>query len=424
MKKEPKSSLRGDVLGGVTTFLTMSYIVLVNPAILSQAGVPFSGALTATVLICVTMSFLMGQYARLPFAVAPGMGLNAFFTFGICIGMGVDWRVALGLTFWAGVLFLIISLTPLREAIARAIPSPLRSASAVGIGLFLTFIGFKNMGLVVGDPVTIVKLGSLDAKVIVSLLGLALMFVFLIRKSPFSFLIGICSITIVYWQMGWTQLPESLWSPPDFESALLQLDFGGILELSLLPAIVTIMLTDLFDSISTFVGVSRATGLVDKNGDPKNLRQGLIVDSWATLTAGLFGTSSGTAYIESASGIEMGGRTGRAAIVTAICFLPCFFIAPLASAIPTQATAPVLVLVGALMFRNLSELETEKLEDLIPAFLTIILIPFTFSITQGIIWGFISYVAIRVLRGRFREISPMLYGISFVCLILLYFLKH
>jgi len=412
------------ILGGITTFLTMSYIIAVNPSILSQAGIPFSGALTATVLICFLMSLLMGLYAKLPYAVAPGMGLNAFFAYGICIGMGVPWQEALGIVFWAGVFFLLISVTPLRQKIAEAIPVPLRSATSVGIGLFLTLIGLKNMGLVVADPVTLVRVGAIEPRIVVSLLGLALMLLLLSKKSPFAFLVGIISISVTYWIFGWTELPNQWVSMPDFESAFLKLDFSSILKLSLIPALITIAMTDLLDSISTFVGVSKSAGLVDKNGEPKNLREGLIVDAWATVTAGLFGTSSGTAYIESATGIAAGGRSGKTAVVTAICFLPCFFLAPFAAAIPMQATAPVLILVGALMFRNFTELKADRLDDLIPAFLTIILIPFTFSITQGIIWGFISYTSIRLVSGRWREVPTMLYALTALCVALLYFLSQ
>ncbi len=306
----PPSDLRREILAGVTTFFTMAYIVVVNPSILSApgTGMPFSGVLTATVLLAFSMTLLMGLYGRLPFAVAPGMGLNAFFAYTVVLGHGVPWPVALGAVFWAGVLFLVLSLTPLRERVAEAIPAHLRHASAAGIGLFLAFIGLKNAGFVVADPATFVKLGVLDLKVGLSLAGGLLTVWLMGRKSPFAFLAGILGVTAAAWAFGLVAAPASATARPDF-TLILKLDVWGALAPALLPTVVSILMTDLFDSVATFVGVASATGLVDEKGRPKNLRQGLIVDAWATLGAGLLGTSSGTAYIESAAGIEMGGRT-------------------------------------------------------------------------------------------------------------------
>jgi adenine/guanine/hypoxanthine permease len=413
-KAENLPSLKTEILAGVTTFFTMVYIVIVNPSILASegTGMQFQGVLTATVLLCFAMTLMMGVYAKLPFAVAPGMGINAFFTYTIVLSQKVPWQVALGATFWAGAVFLAISLTPLRVKIAEAIPHSLRVASAAGIGIFLTFIGFKNAGLVVGDPVTFVKLGALNPQSALCIGGLLVMVVLLRKKSPFAFLGGIAAVTLASLALGYVQVPQKMISAPDFSSVFFKLDIWGALKLSLLPAIFSILFTDLFDSVSTFVGVSHATGLVDAKGEPKNLREGLVVDAWATLTAGLLGTSSGTAYIESSAGIEAGGRTGRTAIVTALCFLPCLFISPLAQLVPPYATAPVLILVGALMFRSISGLQVGKLEDLIPAFLTLVLIPLTFSITQGLLWGFISHAGLYWLAGRRKELSPMLIGIA------------
>lgn len=407
---------RREAVAGVTTFFTMAYIVVVNPAILASpgTGMPFSGVMTATVLLCFTMTLLMGLYAKLPFAVAPGMGINAFFAFTIVIGQKVPWPTALGIVFWAGVLFLLLSVTPLRERIALAIPANLRTASAAGIGVFLTFIGLKNAGLVAADPATFVRFGELDRRSVLALLGVAVIVGLMRRRSPFAFLAGIFSVTAAAWGLGLVALPERLVSAPDFGSAFLKLDILGALKPGLFAAIVAILMTDLFDSISTFVGVSEACGLQDAGGQPKNLREGLIVDALATMGAGLAGTSSGTAYIESAAGIEAGGRTGLTSVFTALCFLPCFFLAPLAEAVPAFATAPVLIVVGALMFRSVARLELTLMEDAIPAFLTIVLIPLTFSITQGILWGFISQAALYTAAGRWREVKPSLYGLAAV----------
>ncbi|MBI2385191.1 MAG: NCS2 family permease [Elusimicrobia bacterium] len=385
----------------------MAYIVVVNPAILSApgTGMPFSGVLTATVLLSFLMTLMMGAYARLPFAVAPGMGINAFFTYSLVLGLGVPWPTALGVVFWAGALFVVISVTPLRVKLAEAIPDGLRTGAAAGIGLFLAFIGFKNAGVVVSDPATMVRLGVLDRKAFLALAGGALTIALMRRKSPFAFLAGIFGVTSAAWGMGLIAVPPALLSPPDFSSVFLKLDVAGALKLSLLPAIVSLLFTDLFDSISTFVGVAHATGLVDEKGRPLRLKEGLVVDAFATMGAGLVGTSSGTAYIESASGIEMGGRTGWTAFFTALCFIPCFFLAPVAGMVPAYATAPVLVIVGALMFRSVARIDFSRVEDAIPAFLTIALIPLTFSITQGILWGFVSHAALYALCGRRREVS-------------------
>ena len=419
--EERITSVRTEAIAGVTTFFTMAYIVFVNPSILSTegTGMPFSGVLTATVLVCFTMTLLMGLYAKLPFAVAPGMGINAFFAYTIILGQRVPWPVALGIIFWAGVFFLAVSVTPVRESIARAIPHNLRMATAAGIGIFLTFIGLQNAGLVAAHPVTLVHLGQLDHRALLLLIGLAVIALLTKWRSPFAYLAGIFVVTLAAWAAGKVQTPPQFLSLPDFGSVFLKLDILGALKLSLLPAIIAVMFTDLFDSISTFIGVSQSAGMLDENGHPRRLREGLIVDSWATLGAGLAGTSSGTAYIESIAGIEMGGRTGLTSIVTALCFLPCLFIAPLAGMVPPYATAAVLVMVGVSMFRSVAGLALDKTEDALPAFLTVILIPLTFSITQGILWGFITHAGLYLLAGRGREVHPVMYVLALVSIGLL-----
>src|SRR5882672_6883627 len=400
-------ALYADVVGGVTTFFTMAYIVVVNPGILSTpgTGMPFTGALTATVLVASSMTLLMGLYARLPFAVAPGMGLNAFFAFTIVLQAKVPWQTALGMVFWAGVLFLVVSATPLREHIALAIPPTLRSAAAAGIGLLLTFIGLRNAGLIVGDPSTLVRMGTLDYRAAFLLLGILVAAALMRRNNPLAFLAAIFAVTALAWTLGYAKPPATLVSAPDFSSAFLALDVRGALKLALLPAIVAILFTDLFDSLSTFIGVAAASGLTDERGEPINLRRGLIVDAVATLTSGLAGTSPGTAYVESIAGIRMGGRSGRASVVTALCFLPCFFLGPLAAAVPAYATAAVLILVGALMFQSISTIDFSRLEDGVPAFVTIVLIPLTLSITQGILWGFLLQALLYLVAGRRRDVS-------------------
>jgi len=413
--------LYADVIGGVTTFFTMAYIVVVNPSILSTdgTGISFSGALTATVLVASSMTLLMGLYAKLPFAVAPGMGLNAFFAFTIVLQNKVPWQTALGMVFWAGVLFLAVSTTPLRERIALAIPVSLRAAAAGGIGLLLTFIGLRNTGLVAADPVTIVRAGTLDHRAVFLVAGVLVAVVLMRRQNPFAFLAAIFSVTALAWALGYAEPPARIVSPPDFSSAFLKLDIRGALKLALLPAIVAILFTDLFDSLSTFIGVAKASGLTDRDGRPINLRRGLIVDAVATLTSGLAGTSPGTAYVESIAGIRMGGRTGRASVVTALCFVPCFFLAPLAAAVPAYATAAVLVLVGVAMFQPVASIDFTAIEDALPAFVTIVLIPLSLSITQGILWGFLLHAVLYAAVGRAREVGAALWALAALAGVLL-----
>ncbi len=416
-------SLRADLIGGLTTFLTMAYIVVVNPAILSTegTGMPFAGVMTATVLLAASMSVLMGLYAKLPFGVAPGMGLNAFLAFSIILGRQIPWPTAMGMVFWAGVTFLILSILPVRMAIVDAIPVHLRAAAAMGIGLFLAFIGLKNAGLVAADPVTLVKFAAWTTSSALSVVGLFIMAILLQRGWPVAFLLGISIVTGLGLLLGQVSMPSSWISTPDFSTTIFHLDILGSMRWEYMAVIFSIMMTDMFDSVSTLSGVSQAAGLVDADGRPKSLRKGLIVDACATLGAGLLGTSAGTAYIESAAGIEAGGRSGRAAVITGLCFLPCLFLAPLAGAVPAFATAPVLILVGAMMLKGSAEVfKSNKYEDLIPSFLTLVLIPLTFSITQGILWGVISHTFLYVAAGRQRELSVVTWIIAGLSALLLY----
>jgi AGZA family xanthine/uracil permease-like MFS transporter len=413
--------LTTEIVAGVTTFFTMSYIVIVNPAILATpgTGMPFDGVLTATVLVCSVMTLLMGLYAKLPFGVAPGMGLNAFFAYTIVMQSGVPWPQALGIVFWAGVLFLLVSATPLRESIAMAIPDALRRATAAGIGLLLAFIGLQNAGFVADNPATLVGVGPLDHRALLTVLALGVIVWLTRRGNPLAYLAGIFLVTAAAWIGGWVTPPDAWFSAPDFTSVFFKLDLVGSLQLALVPAIITVMMTDLFDSLSTFIGVAHASGLVDSEGRPRRLRQGLVVDAVATLGAGLFGSSSGTAYVESIAGIRMGGRTGVTAVVTALCFVPCFFIAPLAGAVPPYATAAVLILIGVSMFQSIRDVAFDRPEAGVPAFATIILIPLTFSITQGILWGFVLHVAMHLVTGRARELSRAVVALAIVSILLL-----
>ena len=423
--KENNTSIQTEFIAGLSSFLATSYIIVVNPSILSQAGMPFSGVLTATVLVCFFSSILMGLYARNPVLVAPGMGLNAFFTYTAVLGMGVPWQTALGAVFWSGIFFLILSIFNIRTYIVKAIPRPLRYAIAAGIGLFITLIGLSNAGFIIKNPATIIGHAPINATLLIFIVGLLLTAVLIVRKVKGAILLGIVittllAATIGRWWGGETKLVNfsGLLSAPDF-SLIGKLDLIGSLKFALLPVIFAFVFTDLFDSLSTLVGLAEAANLLDENGDPKNIKRALVTDALATTMAGVFGSSPGTAYIESAVGIEEGGRTGLTAVIAAVLFLPFLFLAPLLSMVPAIATAPALVLVGAFMLRPVTKINWVQLDDAIPAFLAMVLIPFSYSITQGIIWGFLSWTAIKIVSGKWKDISPALLIIDIFCVLAL-----
>jgi len=420
-----RTTVRTEVLAGITTFLSAMYIIVVNPAILSKTGMPFSAVLTATVIVCAFCTLMMGLYAKNPILVAPGMGLNAFFTFSVVLGMGVKWETALGSVFWAGVFFLLLSVFNIRTYIVRAIPKQIRYAVAAGIGLFIALIGFANAKFIVPHPATMVGLAKLDPTLVTFLAGIVITSVLVIRKTTGALIIGIVATTLLAIPIGrfygsaaaftsgaptlvtW----NGLFSMPDF-SLLLKLDLMGSLHMAIWPITFAFLFTDMFDSLSTFVAVAEAGDMIDKNGEPRNVKESLIVDAVATTLAGLVGTSAGTAYIESATGIEEGGRTGLTAVIAGLLFLPFMFISPLLSIVPAIATAPALVLVGVFMMKPVLKINWSKFDDAIPAFLALVLIPFTYSITQGIIWGFLSWTAIKLLLGKREDVSPMLIAID------------
>jgi AGZA family xanthine/uracil permease-like MFS transporter len=411
------TNVQTEVIAGVSSFLATSYIIVVNPSILSAAGLPFTGVLTATVLVSFFSSLMMGIYAKNPVLVAPGMGLNAFFTFSAVIGMKIPATVALGAVFWSGIVFLLLSVFNVRTYIVRAIPHSLRYAIAGGIGLFITLIGFANAGFIIHRPATIIGPGELTIPVLLFLAGLLLTAILMVKQVKGAILIGIVFTTLAAYAFGrfWgTDILvkfSGVFSKPDF-SLFLQLDLVSSLKWSVLPVIFAFIFTDLFDSLSTLVGLSEASGLLDAKGEPKNLKRSLTTDAVATTLAGLVGSSPGTAYIESAVGIEAGGRTGLTAVVGAVLFLPFLFLSPLLSMVPGVATAPALVLVGVFMIRPVIKIDWTVLDEAIPAFLAMVLIPFTYSITQGLIWGFLSFTALKISAGKAREISAALWVIN------------
>jgi AGZA family xanthine/uracil permease-like MFS transporter len=425
--KKDNISVSTEILAGVSSFLATAYIIVVNPAILSQTGMPFSAVLTATILVSFFSSLMMGLYANNPILVAPGMGLNAFFTFTAVFTEKLSWQVALGTVFWSGIFFLLLSAFNVRSYIVKAIPKPLRFAIASGIGLFITLIGFANAKFIVASPATMVTLGKLNAPTLTFIAGLLITVILLIRNVKGSILIGIILTSLLAWPIGrWWGGEEAvitinnIISKPDF-SLLFQLDLVNSLKWSLAPVILAFVFTDMFDSLSTFVGLAEAANLLDENGEPRNIRKSLIVDAFSTTIAGLTGSSPGTAYIESAVGIEQGGKTGLTAIAGAILFLPFLFLSPLLSAIPAIATAPALVLVGVFMMKPVVKINWSQLHEAFPAFLAMVLIPFTYSITQGIIWGFLSWTALHIATGRAREISLALWIIDIFAVLALIF---
>lgn len=429
-----KPQLKTEILAGISTFLACFYIIIVNPAILAEAGMPFSAVLTATVLVSAFGSLMMGLYAKNPIVVAPGMGINAFFTYTAVMGFGLTFEEALGAVFWSGVIFLILSVFKTREKIIQAIPAAIRHAVSAGIGLFICFIGFQNAHFIVDNPATLVGMAFFkDPLTLTFLAGLFFTGGLLIRKVSGAIIYGILFTTLLAWPIGrwWGDASDvnfgiatvvnftGIFSMPDF-SLVGKADILGSLKYSYFPVIFVFTFTILFDGISTFVGLSEASGLKDPDGSPQNMRKSLLTDSFATLFAGLVGSSSGTAYIESAVGIEEGGRTGVTAITAGLLFLPFMFFSPILSIIPSVASSIALVLVGSFMVIPLTKINWQNLQEALPSFLTIVLIPFTYSLSVGISFGFISWTVLKILTGKTSELNPILAVISVLSLFFLW----
>ncbi|WP_026967886.1 NCS2 family permease [Algoriphagus terrigena] len=429
-----KPHLKTEILAGISTFLACFYIIIVNPAILSQAGMPFSAVLTATVLVAAFGSLMMGLYAKNPIVVAPGMGINAFFTYTAVMGFGLSFEEALGAVFWSGVIFLILSVFQTREKIIQAIPPAIRHAVSAGIGLFICFIGFQNAHFIVDNPATLVGMFSFkDPVTLTFLAGLLFTGGLLIRKVSGAIIFGILFTTALAWPIGrvWGDASAfnfgvstlvnytGFFAWPDF-SLVGKADILGSLRYAHIPVIFVFTFTILFDGISTFVGLAEASGLKDPDGNPKNMRKSLLTDSVSTLFAGLVGSSSGTAFIESAVGIEEGGRTGETAITAGLLFLPFMFFSPLLSVIPSVASSIALVLVGSFMVVPLTKIDWKNPQEALPSFLTIVLIPFTYSLSVGISFGFISWTVLKLITGKVSEINPILAIISVLSLFFLW----
>jgi adenine/guanine/hypoxanthine permease len=422
------TSIRVEVLAGATTFLTMAYIIIVNPLILGDAGVPLAGAMFATVLVAGLSSIFMGLYANLPIALAPGMGLNAFFAYTLVLGMGLSWQTALAAVFVSGIVFIVLSLPQLnvREAIVRAVPSGVRIGVAAGIGLFLALIGMVNAGVIVASPATIVGFGGFSPTFVLFVIGLVLASVLLARKVPGALvlaIVGTSLLAFLFQAAGWIEntvfVPTALVAWPSFET-FFALDLAGVFTAALIAPIFALLFTDMFDSISTFVGVTKVAGLTEADGTPKNVGKAMLVDGVSTTLSGLVGSSPGTSYIESAAGVNAGGRSGLTAVVAGLLFLPFMFLSPLLGLVPAVATAPVLVLVGLFMMTTLRDVDWGDYAVIVPAFVALIAIPFTYSITKGIVLGFIVHVLVAVLSGRGRTISPVLWGIFALAVLMLF----
>jgi len=401
------TTIRRETLAGVTTFLTMAYIVFVNPAILADAGMDRDAAFVATCLAAAIGSLLMGLLANYPIALAPGMGLNAFFTYTVVAQMGHSWQTALGVVFLSGVIFLLLSVFPVREWIVNSIPRALKMAISAGIGMFLAIIALKNAGIVVDSPATLVQLGDLgQPAALFAALGFFAMVAMDRLKVPGAILIAILGVTVIASLFGMNQFSGVVSAPPSLAPSFMQMDLATAFELSLISVVFAFLFVDLFDTAGTLIGVAHRAGLLDENGRLPRLRGALLADSLATVAGAALGTSTTTSYIESTAGIRAGGRTGLTAIVVAILFLACLLFAPLAGSIPAYATAPALLFVACMMARGLAEINWEDVTDYVPAVVTALAMPLTFSIATGIGIGFITYAAVKLLSGRLQEASP------------------
>ena len=401
---------RTEILAGATTFITMAYIIFVNPSILAETGMPFGAVTAATCLSAAFGSILMGAYARYPIALAPGMGLNAYFTYVVVKGMGVKWEVALGAVFLSGVAFLLLTLTGLRQKIVEAMPAELYAAVAVGIGLFIAFIGLKNAGIVIADPATMVTLGNLRApSTMLALAGLLVMATLMAWGVRAAMLIGIVGTSLVAMLLGvvkWQWQPSYL---PQLSEVALHLDLRGVLQLGIFEIVFVFLFVDLFDNLGTLVAVGKKAGLLNSDNKIPRVGRILTTDSLATMFGSLTGTSTVVSYIESASGVAAGGRSGVTAIVTGLLFLVALVAAPLVGIIPAAATAPALILVGSLMVSHAAEIRWNDAEEAIPAFLTIVMIPLSFSIANGLALGFIAYTLLKVARGKWKQVGWLVY---------------
>lgn len=404
-----KHSIRTEIIAGITTFLTMAYILAVNPSIfgaLATQGMPTDAVFTATALAAIVGCLVMSIYAKKPFGLAPGMGLNAFFVFTVCLGMGHSWQMALTAIFLEGILFILLTITNVRKLIVDAIPMNLKRAIGAGIGLYIAFIGLKSAGIIVSSEATSVTLGPLsDNTSILAIIGLLLTSVLVILKVRGGMLLGILVTTIIGIPMGVTHFNGLLSTPPSISSIFCQFEWSQIFSWDMVAIVFTFLFIDMFDTIGTVVGVSVKSEMVDEKGNVDGINKVLMADAVATVAGAMFGTSTTTTYIESASGVSEGGRTGLTSFTIAVCFAIALLFSPLFLAIPGAATGPVLFIVGVMMAAPVKEIDWEDYSEAIPAFVTMLLMPLAYSISDGIMLGMISYVVINALTGKFKKVS-------------------
>jgi AGZA family xanthine/uracil permease-like MFS transporter len=407
--KENETTVRREMLGGVTTFMTMAYIIVVNPQILSESGMPADGVLFATCISAAVATLVMGFYANYPIALAPGMSLNAYFTYSVCLGMHVPWQTALGVVFISGIFFLILTVTRVREQIVNGIPDSLKHSTAAGIGMFIAFVGLRSAKLVVANPATFVSIGNFsDPEVQAACLGLIVTLILMVRKVKGAILIGIVGTTLYGIVRGLAHWPSALVAMPHPSSTFLKLDLHGAWHLGLLEIAFAFLFVDLFDNVGTMVGVCEQAGFV-KDGKIPRVGRALLADAAGTVFGSLTGTSTVTSYIESAAGVAVGARTGLSNIMVAALFLAAIFFSPLVAIVPGFATAPALILVGALMTQSISKVAWDDYTEAFPAFVTMIATPLTFSIATGLSLGLIAYTVAKIGAGKFREISVLLW---------------
>ncbi len=411
---ENSTTIRREILGGLTTFMTMAYIIAVNPTILHETGMPLEGVLFATCMSAATATLVMGLYANYPIALAPGMALNAYFTYSVVLGMKVPWTAALGVVFISGTLFLILTLTRIREQIVNGIPACIKHATPVGIGLFIAFIGLRNARIIVDDPSTFVALGSFsEPQVQTAALGFLLTAVLISRRVNGAILLGIAITTAFAGIQGLTHWPSGLISVPDIAGTFMKLDLRGALQLGLLEIIFVFLFVDLFDNVGTLVGVCEQAGLT-RNGKIPRANKALVSDALGSMIGSVTGTSTVTSYIESAAGVAAGARTGLSNMVVGALFLLAVFFAPLIAVIPTEATAPALIIVGAMMARSVSSVDWSDFTEALPAFVTILATPLTFSVATGLSLGLIIFTLVKLAVGRGKEISVLLWLLTAV----------
>ena len=416
-----KTTIRTEILAGITTFLTMSYILAVNPAMFSELpGMPAGSVFTSTALAAIVGCFVMAIWGKLPFGLAPGMGLNAFFVYTVCMGMGYSWQFALTAVFIEGIIFIIMTATNIREAIANAIPLNLRYAIGCGIGLFIAFIGLKNGQVIVDNPSTLVSLGDVTSgSALLTIIGILITGLLYAKKVPGAMLLGILLTTFIGIPFGITKLSGVVSLPDSIAPIFMQFEWHNVLSLDMLAIVFTFLFIDLFDTMGTLIGVSTRANMVDSQGRIPRLKQAFMADAIATTAGAMLGTSTTTTYVESAAGVSQGGRSGLTAFVVGCCFAVTLVFSPLFLAIPSEATAPVLFLVGLLMIEPIRNIDFSEYTESIPAFICIITMPLAYSISDGILLGMISYVVLNTISGKFKKITPTMYILA-----LLFVLKY